>query len=148
MTEITDETISREIAAKSKEAEELLQNEDKMERFLERLERKLDKVPLVGGYLSSIPMLISLIRAYIKKEYTDIPIGSMIAIVGGLIYFLSPVDLIPDTIPGVGYLDDAAVIGGVLKLVRDDVDEYKTWQQENGKRIFSQDQIQKKKESK
>lgn len=121
--ELTDEEIQNELKKRSGEAKELLQDQDKMEHVLIRLERKISKVPLIGSQLSYIPMLISLVRAYIRKEYTEIPLGSMIAIVGGLLYFLSLVDLIPDVIPGIGYLDDAAVVLGVVKLVQDDVNE-------------------------
>lgn len=80
-----------------------------MERFLERLENKLKKVPIVGKKLSNVPMLVSLVRSYVRKDYQDIPIGSMIAIVSALIYFVSPIDLLPDGIPVLGYVDDAAV---------------------------------------
>jgi len=104
-----------------------LKDKKKLEHFLERLERKLSKIPLVGEYLSDVPVLISLVKAYAQKEYTDIPIGSIIAIVGALIYLLSPIDLIPDAIPVIGYLDDAAVLAFAYKLVRDDVLEYKEW---------------------
>lgn len=54
--------------------------------------------------------MILLVRNYIKKEYTEIPLGSIIAIISALIYVISPADLIPDNIPGIGYLDDAAVV--------------------------------------
>ena len=136
---LTDEEIQDELEKRSGEAKELLQDKDKMEHFLIRLERKMTKVPLVGNQLSYIPMLVSLVRAYVKKEYTEIPLGSMIAIVGGLLYFLSPIDLIPDVIPGVGYLDDAAVVLGAIKLVQDDVNEYKEWRRKNGYSEFSED---------
>ena len=53
------------------------------------------------------------------------PRGTVAAIVGSLLYVLSPVDLIPDMIPVVGYLDDAAVLALCLKFVKHDVDEYK-----------------------
>lgn len=36
----------------------------------------------------------------------------------GLLYLLSPIDLIPDFIPVLGQLDDALLIAGLLKLVR------------------------------
>mgnify|MGYP001770954659 CR=1 FL=1 len=60
----------------------------------------------------------------------------MIAVVSALLYFGSPVDLIPDFIPVTGYLDDAAVIAFVFRLVEDDVAEYKQWQKVNGKRVL------------
>ena len=78
---------------------------------------------------------MSLIRSYVKKEYTDIPIGSILAIISALIYFVSPIDIVPDFIPGVGYVDDALVIAACLKLVESDVQEYIKWRKANGKEI-------------
>ena len=115
------------------EAEKLVKDEYKMERFLQRLEKKLKVIPLVGDKLSNVPIMASLIRSYVKKEYTDIPIGSVIAIISGLTYFVSPIDLIPDCIPAVGYLDDAAVIAVCWKMVKSDVDEYVMWREKNNK---------------
>lgn len=116
-------------------AEKLLGDRDALERFLQRLEKKLRKLPLAGNALASIPVLASLIRSYTKKEYTDIPIGSIIAIISALIYFVSPIDFIPDFIPGVGHVDDAVVIAACLKLVESDVEEYIKWRKANGKVI-------------
>ncbi|MEN6637505.1 MAG: YkvA family protein [Clostridiaceae bacterium] len=130
--EILDEQEVQARFDKSKEkAKKLLEDRDKMDRFLERLEKKLKHIPIVGGMLSEIPILIALVKAYIEKRYLDIPIGSIIAVVGALIYFLSPVDLMPDFLPAIGLVDDAAVIGLALKLVHDDVKEYKTWREKS-----------------
>lgn len=133
---LSQEMLEAEIKKNEPKAKELLGDQDKMERFLERLENKLKKIPAVGKKLSNIPVMISLVRSYIHKEYEDIPLGSIIAIICGLTYFLSPVDLIPDSIPILGYSDDVLVIGIVWKLVGDDVEEYQKWQVENGKRII------------
>lgn len=109
------------------EAEEVIRNPDALENLLQRLEEKLKLVPLAGDALSNIPVLVSMVRSYASKEYPDIPLGAAVAIVSALIYFLSPIDLIPDGIPGVGYVDDAAVVLACLNLVQSDVDEYKAW---------------------
>lgn len=116
-------------------AEKLLTDQDAIEKFLQRLENKLRIVPLAGDALASIPVLASLIRSYIKKEYADIPIGSIIAIVSALLYFVSPVDIIPDFIPGVGHIDDALVVAACLKLVESDVKEYIQWRKASGKAL-------------
>lgn len=117
-------------------AKKLLDDYDKTERFLQRLEKKLTKIPVVGDKLSNVPIMISLIRSYVKKEYIDIPIGSVIAIISALIYVLSPIDIIPDIVPGAGYADDVAIIAICWKLVESDVDEYKLWRVNNGKKII------------
>ncbi|HRX59555.1 MAG TPA: YkvA family protein [Eubacteriales bacterium] len=124
---LKDEILQQQIEKNKGKAEALLKDKDKMEQFLERLERKLEQVPYAGKYLADVPILISMVKAYIEKKYTDVPIGTILAIVGALIYFLSPVDLIPDVIPGVGILDDAAVIAFALKFVHDDIKDYKEW---------------------
>lgn len=136
---ISFEEVSEEIIDKNgkkferanKKAKELLENEDKMERFLQRLEKKLKTIPVAGNSLSYVPTLISLVRNYVKKEYGEIPIGSIIAIVAALVYVLSPVDIIPDILPG-GWVDDALVITACLTLVRTDVEDYKKWRKEKG----------------
>ena len=90
-------------------------------------------VPLVGNNLSVVPIMVSLVKNYIKKEYTDIPIGTIIAIVSALIYFLSPIDIVPDSIPALGYFDDAAVVAACWTLVESDVNEYSVWREKNNK---------------
>lgn len=108
-------------------AEQVIKDPDALERLLQRLEEKLKQIPMAGDALSNIPVLASMVRSYACKEYPNIPLGTMVAIVSALIYFLSPIDLIPDTIPGIGYIDDAAVIAACLTMVQSDVDEYRTW---------------------
>jgi len=115
------------------QAEELLQNPDKLERFLQRLEKKLGVVPVVGGILSNIPRMASMVRSYTSKEYPDIPIGTILSVLGALLYFVSPIDLLPDSIPGVGYIDDSVVIAVCLKLAGSDLQEYALWREKKGK---------------
>ena len=79
--------------------------------------------------------MTSLVKSYINKEYTDIPIGSIIAIISALIYFVSPIDIIPDSIPIIGYFDDAAVVAACWKLVDSDIEEYEKWREKNNKII-------------
>ena len=115
------------------EAEELLKDEKKTEDFLLQLENKLKIVPKVGNTLAMIPILISLVRDYIRKVYTTIPLGTIVAVVSALLYFLTPLDLIPDAILGAGYIDDALVVAACLKLVHSDVEEYTKWRNNNHK---------------
>lgn len=114
-------------------AEKLLNDGQKMERFLQRLEKKLKIIPVGGETLSMIPTMVSLLRSYVKKEYNDVPIGSIIAIISALAYWLTPGDAIPDLIPGVGFADDAAVTAVCLKLVGSDIKDYQKWRENNNK---------------
>lgn len=132
--EVTNEEATKELKKGFKKAEKLL-SEGNIDEFLLSVEEKLKTIPKVGEKLSHIPVFISLIKSYIKKEYTKLPSGTAIAIVSALIYFLSPIDLIPDVIPGVGHIDDAAVIIACLKWVDTDIQDYIKWRDANGKNI-------------
>lgn len=112
-------------------AEELLKNEDKLEKFLQQLEKKLKVIPAVGGTLCNIPVLVSMLKSYLSGEYKNLPVGSLLAIVSALMYFVSPIDVIPDVIPGVGYVDDAFVVAACYKLVESDIKEYQLWREMN-----------------
>jgi uncharacterized membrane protein YkvA (DUF1232 family) len=95
----------------------------------------LKDIPALGDKLSHVPVFISLVRSYIKKEYDKVPIGTVIAIISALAYILSPVDLIPDFIPGIGVIDDAAVALACFTLVESDIQEYMEWRDSNGKNM-------------
>lgn len=127
MTEITEKEAQIELEKKFDDAEELLRDKQKTENFLEDLEEKLKTIPKMGDKLAMVPTMISLVRSYIRKEYTVVPIKTIIAIVGALIYVFIPWDSIPDTIPLLGYIDDIAVIDICLKLISDDIENYRKW---------------------
>ena len=115
-------------------AKAFLDDDDKMEKLFRDFEDKLKLIPKIGNRASDIAVLLSLIRAYIKKQYTDVSPSTIMLAVAGLIYVVTPVDLIPDYILGPGLLDDAAVIGIVLQAIQMDLNKYKKWQVANGKR--------------
>lgn len=99
------------------------------------MEKKLKVLPVVGSTFAIVPAMISLVRSYVKKEYTEIPLGSILGIISAIIYIVSPIDLIPDFVPaGLGHIDDAAVLILCLKAgAEDDIKEYQKWREENNK---------------
>lgn len=110
----------------------ILTNKKELEKFLLQLEAKAKKVPFVGQQLATIPAMISLIKHFAEGSYKKTPYGSLIAIVSALLYFLSPFDIIPDFLPLVGYVDDAAVIKFCLAMAEKDMDAYNQWRKEQG----------------
>lgn len=109
-------------------AENLLSEQGKLEHFLHSTERKLSRMPLGGDKFAAIPGLISMVRSYISRDYSKLPKGTILAIIGALIYFFSPVDALPDFLLGAGLLDDAFVLGACLKLIKSDLSAFRDWQ--------------------
>ena len=72
-------------------------------------------------------LMLYLAKDYVKGDYREVSAGTIVTIVAGLIYFLTPLDIIPDFIPVVGYIDDAFVLGLVIRQIRVDLDKYRIW---------------------
>ena len=126
---INEEQVKEALESGYGKSEALLNNKDELDDFLYRLEQKITDMPLVGEEFAVIPIMISLIKHYVEGKYTTVPYGTILAIMSALIYVLSPVDIIPDFIPFVGYLDDVAVIGLCLSMVKTDIEAYDEWRQ-------------------
>ena len=73
-------------------------------------------------------VFIRIINAYTSKEYTYVPWKTICLIVAGLIYFIYPVDLIPDFIPVSGLIDDVAFIAWIYDSIKEDIDKFLEWE--------------------
>ncbi len=72
-------------------------------------------------------MAVLLVRDYLSGRYVEVPWWAIAAIVFSLIYVLSPIDLIPDFIPVIGLMDDAAVFALCVGLIEKDLQRYAEW---------------------
>lgn len=62
-----------------------------------------------------------------KGNYKDYDKANWVIIVAALLYVVSPIDFIPDFIPGLGWTDDISVILYVFKKMGDELDLYQLW---------------------
>ena len=130
-TEISEEKALTELKKGYAEAEKILKREDKIQKLLLDIEKKMKKIPMVGDKFVYVPIFASMLNDYFKKRYIQLPVGTITAIVSALCYLVSPLDIIPDAIPIVGLIDDAGIIGACLLLIKEDVDKYIIWRNNN-----------------
>lgn len=92
---------------------------------------KLQNVGFKGNlaeFQTSVQLLIRMVKAYAAGEYKGLPWKSLISIVAVLIYFVSPIDLIPDFLPIIGITDDVALVVWLIKTLGDDVRKFSEWE--------------------
>lgn len=132
--EYSERKLKKALDENKEKAKAFLNDDDKMETLFQDFEKRLKLIPKIGKRASDIAVLLSMLRAYIKKQYTDVAIGTILAAIAGLIYVVNPMDVVPEYIIGFGIVDDAAVIGIILQAMHMDLNKYKKWQKANGKR--------------
>ena len=124
-TMIRDEVGKRLVASSQKV------NREDIKKILDKTNEIFQKL---GGdsfqnLVGDIRLLISLLQDYRRGNYEGIPWSSIAAVIVSLLYLLNPFDIIPDMIPGIGLLDDAAMMGVCLSMINADFQRYKEWKQ-------------------
>jgi len=84
----------------------------------------------LGETWEKFQLLFGVFKDWINGSYKEMPTRSLLLIVLGIVYFVSPIDGIFDYIPFAGYIDDAAVAGFVISQVSVDLDQYKLWKKQ------------------
>lgn len=93
----------------------------------------------VSDRLHRLESMVNMLR---DDDWT-LPASSRNRVLCALVYFCDPEDLIPDSIPGLGYLDDAIMIELVFRELRHEIeayDDFAEWRTASDKRFhFSRD---------
>jgi uncharacterized membrane protein YkvA (DUF1232 family) len=112
-------------------AQTIAQSKTKLNELLHSVSEKLQKFaenPQVKELTGHIEVLYRMIKAHINGTYQGLSSRSVGLIALGLIYFITPVDLIPDFIPFIGYVDDMSVLLAVGKSLQTDIVKFRVWE--------------------
>ncbi len=111
-----------------KQAEEYSADEGKLFMLVERAARKADRYSeFLHDSRESLHTLFRLIRARLAGAYSA-PASTILMAIAAVIYFLDPFDLIPDSVPVLGFLDDALVIAYVMNANLGEIRRFKKWE--------------------
>ena len=100
---------------------------EKVTTHSDEIEKKFASRGPLKRFIEDAKLLIAMVKDFWKKSYRQVPYGTIGAIVFTLIYVLNPFDLVPDVLPFVGQVDDAAVFAAGLMLVESDLRKYSKW---------------------
>ena len=109
-------------------AAEIVRSPDKLRAMVAEAREKADSAggaasPL-GGVIEDLKTMFDLLRAVARGDYR-LRKETLILIAGAVLYFVIPIDVIPDFIPVAGFIDDAAVIAWVVKTCKTEIDLFR-----------------------
>lgn len=129
------ESLSKEEEEKVNKKFESFKNKEYSEDFLndvfekeDAINKKMDAAKL-KAFADDVKLFFSMLKDFFTKKYTDVPVATIMSVAGTLLYVFLPIDIIPDFIPGIGFIDDAAMIALCLRMAKLDLEKYKAWKE-------------------
>ncbi|GGK87218.1 YkvA family protein [Rufibacter glacialis] len=105
----------------------------------QKASEKKDFGTIAAEVMESVGTLTRMIKAAVSGEYKGIPNNTVVMGVAVLIYFLSPIDMIPDWIPVIGLLDDATLLAWFMTSIKTEMDKFHAWEATQPTRTTAQD---------
>ncbi|MHC4532674.1 MAG: YkvA family protein [Planctomycetota bacterium] len=119
----------KQFGREKRRAREYVNNKQQAAQLIkEAIEKANRNKGALTKLLGKLTALFRLAGAWVKGEYTDVSLKTILWVIAAIIYFVNPFDVITDFIPGVGYVDDAAIIFFVINSIRHDLDKFLKWE--------------------
>ncbi|HET8923759.1 MAG TPA: YkvA family protein [Candidatus Acidoferrum sp.] len=118
----------KSIEQAKEKAAEYISSKDKLARLLSKaIGKARQNYELFLAPWESFQILLRMVRAWLGGEYSP-PFLTVLAGVAALIYFVEPFDLIPDSVPVLGLLDDAGVVATVARANLNEISRFRRWE--------------------
>ncbi|MEX2591455.1 MAG: YkvA family protein [Anditalea sp.] len=118
-------------AAYQRKADNIASNRNKLKDLLNKVASKIEQIreiPSVKESMAHVEIIFRMVKAHINHEYKGISNRTLGMLVLGLLYFVLPLDFIPDFIPVIGYIDDLTVILAIFKSLNSDIEKFLEWE--------------------
>lgn len=127
---LSNTRLRRVFAGYRSRAREVLRDPDALDELATSARRKVagSANSRIRELADQIKQLGRLIRAYANGSYREISVANIGLVVAGILYFVTPLDLVPDTIPGAGLIDDATVLAFVLARLEGELARFTAWE--------------------
>ena len=112
-------------------AQDLIRNPQALKFKLDGAMEKLNKSKVkdaLGKNVDDLKTLVRMVKAWLARDYREVPTSTIVYIVAAIIYFVNPTDFMPDFILGLGLLDDIAVLRWVMEKIKLDIERFKKWE--------------------
>lgn len=81
--------------------------------------------------------LVRLVRSYVTGDYRQIQTSTIISGLAVLLYVLNPIDLVPDFIPVLGFLDDLSLVSWFLGKFQVEIERFRDWENQSSLSVAS-----------
>ena len=127
---VLKDRLEAEFAQAIKSAKSYVGNPQRLQLLFEEAAKQASSMPK-EPFAETWPYfqaMLRLIRAYSQGSYRDVPESTLVVIIAAIIYVVNPLDVIPDALPALGFLDDATVLALAVRRARQTLDDFMAWE--------------------
>lgn len=91
-------------------------------------ERMTAHSSVLSAVWTDLQTMMRLLVRWADRSYRRVGWSPLVLMVGALLYFVVPADVVPDALGALGFVDDVTVITTVVRRVRDELDRFREWE--------------------
>ena len=114
-------------------AQQIFEDSSRFDKLEDDAGKKFEKLDgddnKISQFVDQLKLFIRMIKSHFSGKYSSFSTKSVLIMIAGLVYFVTPIDLIPDFIPALGFTDDITVIFFIYKNLRTDIEQYAAWEE-------------------
>ncbi|WP_339232659.1 YkvA family protein [Bacillus sp. PS108] len=77
--------------------------------------------------IQHITIFFQMLRDWRNGDYPRSQVKTLLLLTAAILYIVMPLDIIQDVILGLGFIDDAAVLGLIWTLIKKELSQYEKW---------------------
>ncbi|MGY8977665.1 MAG: YkvA family protein [Cytophagales bacterium] len=115
-----------------RQAKRILEEQSQVKALFGQVSKKLQTLSgshkQINELLEHVQLFLRMIKKSFSGEYSSFSNKTLLSLVFGLLYFVTPMDVVPDFIPLLGFSDDLSIIYFIIKNFKSDIEAFKVWE--------------------
>ena len=115
-----------------RQAKRILEEQSQVKALFGQVSKKLQTLSgshkQINELLEHVQLFLRMIKKSFTGEYSSFSNKTLLSLVFGLLYFVTPMDVVPDFIPLLGFSDDLSIIYFIIKNFKSDIEAFKVWE--------------------
>ena len=115
-----------------RQAKRMLNEQSQVKELIWQVSQKLKKIngsnKQINELMEHVQLFLRMIKKSLAGEYSAFSHKTLFSLVFGLLYFVTPMDVVPDFIPLLGFSDDLSIVYFIIKNFKSDIEDFKGWE--------------------
>ena len=115
-----------------RQAKRMLNEQSQVKELIWQVSQKLKKIngsnKQINELMEHVQLFLRMIKKSLSGEYNAFSNKTLFSLVFGLLYFVTPMDVVPDFIPLLGFSDDLSIVYFIIKNFKSDIEAFKVWE--------------------